>query len=233
MIKKTRGFQVDTIQFLRSVSLFSGLKESSIDLLAQGCRLQHYQKGTYIFYQTDPADSAFVVRNGSVAIVLSSQDGRELIINEMRTGQCFGELALLTSLPRSTAAVAREKCDILIFPRLVFLKVLDDDPYLPRRLLEITAERLSSSSERESAMTFLDAPARLARILLQMDQAAIEKGYLITSQDELAQRTGLARQTVATTLGKWRRKGWLITGRGRIIVLDHPSLERLSNLENK
>jgi CRP/FNR family cyclic AMP-dependent transcriptional regulator len=229
---KSHGAPLDLPQFLRSIPLFSGLIDSSLNLLVQGSRLQHFPKGEFIFYQSDPADAAFVVYKGSVAIVLTSQDGRELIINEMRTGQCFGELGLLTNLPRSTAAVAREKCEILIFPRQVFIKVLDSDPSLPRRLLEITAERLSSSSERESAMTFLDAPARLARILLQMDQAENEKGYVTTSQEELAQRTGLARQTVATTLGKWRRKGWLLTGRGKIIVLDHPSLERLCSTGN-
>jgi CRP/FNR family transcriptional regulator, cyclic AMP receptor protein len=229
---KPHDTPLDLAPFLRSIPLFSGLIDSSLDLLVQGARLQHFPKGEFIFYQSDPADAAFVVYKGSVAIVLTSQDGRELIINEMRAGQCFGELALLTNLPRSTAAISREKCEIIIFPRHVFLKVLDNDPYLPRRLLEITAERLSTSSERESAMTFLDAPARLARVLLFMDQAESDKGYVTTSQEELAQRTGLARQTVAKTLGKWRRKGWLLTGRGKIIVLDHPSLEQLCNKGN-
>jgi CRP-like cAMP-binding protein len=47
------------------------------------------------------------------------------------------------------------------------------------------------------------------------------------SQAELAQRTGMTRQTVAKALGKWRRAGWLITGRGRIVVLDHSKLDKL------
>jgi CRP-like cAMP-binding protein len=54
-----------------------------------------------------------------------------------------------------------------------------------------------------------------------------EDGYVTISQAELAQRTGMTRQTVAKALGKWRRAGWLITGRGRIVVLDHHKLEQL------
>jgi CRP/FNR family transcriptional regulator, cyclic AMP receptor protein len=125
--------------------------------------------------------------------------------------------------------VAREKCEILVIGRQVFLSVLDNDPRLARRLLEITADRLASSSERESAMAFLDATARLARVLLQMDQQESERGYVTTSQEELAQRTGLTRQTVAKTLGQWRRQGWLVTGRGRIMLLDRVALQNLSD----
>ena len=40
------------------------------------------------------------------------------------------------------------------------------------------------------------------------------------SQEELAQRTGLTRQTVARLLGDWRRHDWLLTGRGRIMLLN-------------
>jgi hypothetical protein len=43
----------------------------------------------------------------------------------------------------------------------------------------------------------------------------------------LAHRTGLIRQTVAKALGKWRRAGWLITGRGRILLLNHSALAEL------
>ena len=44
------------------------------------------------------------------------------------------------------------------------------------------------------------------------------------SQEEVAQRTGLTRQTVARFLGEWRRNGWLLTGRGQIELLDRAAL---------
>ena len=67
----------------------------------------------------------------------------------------------------------------------------------------------------------------LARLLLQLDKQELEKGYVTISQEELAQRTGLTRQTVAKTLGRWRRSGWLITGRGRILLLKHAQFSKL------
>jgi CRP-like cAMP-binding protein len=87
------------------------------------------------------------------------------------------------------------------------------------------------SGKRESALAFLDAQARLARLLLELEEQEQHKGYVTISQDELAHRTGLIRQTVAKALGKWRRAGWLITGRGHILILNRKALEDLeSNL---
>ena len=86
-------------------------------------------------------------------------------------------------------------------------------------------------SKREGALAFMDAQARLARLLLELEEQEQDKGYVTISQDELAHRTGLIRQTVAKALGEWRRAGWLITGRGRILILNRKALEGLeSNL---
>lgn len=195
--------------------------------LAAACRKKRVYKGETIFFQSDPAEAAFIVCLGAVAIVLSSQDGRELVINEMRAGECFGELSLITGQPRSTSAVARKDSDLIVIPRQAFMTALDAEPWLVRRLLEIVAQRLYSSSERESALAFLDAEGRLARVLLHMDKQADDRGYVTVSQEELARRAGLTRQTVAKALGRWRRRGWLITGRGHIMLLQYQALENL------
>lgn len=48
------------------------------------------------------------------------------------------------------------------------------------------------------------------------------------AQEELAQRIGATRQTTAKVLGQWRRRGWIVTGRGRIVVLDRSALGALA-----
>ena len=152
------------------------------------------------------------------------------MINEMRSGDFFGELGPLTRHTRSSSAIARTICELLVISRPIFLGILDAEPKLVRHLLEMTALRLRESSERESALAFLDAQGRLARLLLQLGKKELEKGYITISQQELAERTGQTRQTVAKALGRWRRSGWLITGRGRIMLLNHAAL---SNLEQE
>jgi CRP-like cAMP-binding protein len=75
----------------------------------------------------------------------------------------------------------------------------------------------------------MDAQARLAHLLLELDKQEKDTGYITISQDELAHHTGLIRQTVAKALGKWRRQGYLLTGRGRIVLLNHKALREMAN----
>ena len=218
------------VYYLSCVPLFKSITPLSLMTLARASRRRQLRRGDFLFLQGDPAQSAFVVCTGWIVIALNSADGRELAITEMRDGDLFGENALISHTPRSTSAIVRAATDVLEIPRAAFMLLLDDEPQLVRRMLEISVARLAASNHRESALAFLNAPARLARVLREMDEAdqqTADKGYVVFSQEELAQRTGLTRQTVARFLGDWRRKGWLLTGRGRIMLLRRAELLRV------
>lgn len=228
---KSKGEVSEILGFLASIPLFSKLSESFSLLLARECRFKNLKKGGILFFQSDPSEKAYIVYSGNVSIILNSPDGREMVINEMHSGDLFGELGILTNKPRSTSAIARTDSKLLAIPRQAFLNLVETDHQLALRMLEVTANRLQMSGKRESALAFMDAQARLARFLLELEEQAQDKGYVTISQEELAHNTGLIRQTVAKALGKWRRAGWLITGRGRILILNRKALEDLeSNL---
>jgi CRP-like cAMP-binding protein len=220
---------VEALDFLDGIPLFSHLDKRLMESLARASKFQRVAKGQVLFFQTDESELAYIVRTGEISIVLSSSDGRDMVINKMRPGDLFGELGILTSQPRSTSAMAHVDSEILVIPAESFLALLDTEPSLARRILKITAERLQRSGQREGALAFLDAQARLARLLLELEREEKAKGYVTISQEDLAHRTGLIRQTVAKALGKWRRAGWLITGRGRILILNHAALAELED----
>ena len=219
----------EIVSFLASIPLFASLNKASLLSLAKVCSFHNVEKGDILFLESDPAEAAYVVRYGTISIVLNSTNGREMVISEMHSGDLLGELGILTRKSHSTSAVARTTSEVLVIPSRIFREIVESDHKVTLRLLEITAERLQMSGKRESALAFMDAQARLARLLLELEEQEHEKGYVTISQDELAHRTGLIRQTVAKALGKWRRAGWLITGRGRILILNRRALEKLEN----
>jgi CRP-like cAMP-binding protein len=218
---------------LREASLFQGVSDQALARLEAAGRLRHLARGQMLFSQGDAAGAFFLVCSGSINLGLDSANGRELVINEMRPGDGFGELGLITGQPRSTSAVAGQDSVVLVIPRRDFMAVLADEPALARNLLHTMADRLGTSSEREGALAFLNAPSRLARVLVQLDRKASVDGYVTISQEELARRVGLARQTVAQLLGKWRRSGWILTGRGRIVLLNRAALRRQAEEEDR
>ena len=148
---------IETLNFLDNIPLFSRLDEKSIETLVRNSRFQHIKNGEILFFQSDPSEFAYIVRSGEISILLSSPDGRDMVINTMRRGDIFGELGILTARPRSTSAIARADTDILVIPAEVFLHIVDEEPSLARCILKITAERLQRSGEREGALAFLDA----------------------------------------------------------------------------
>ena len=219
----------EIVGFLADIPLLAKLSEESLKALAGECRFRRLDKGEIVFFQSDESDAAYIVRHGNISIILNSPDGREMVINEMHAGDLFGELGILTKKVRSTSAIAHSKSEVLVIPSRVFTRIIESEPQFAFRMLEITAERLQTSGKRESALAFLDAQARLARLLLELEEQEKDKGYVTISQEELAHHTGLIRQTVAKVLGKWRRAGWLITGRGRILILNRKALEELED----
>jgi CRP/FNR family cyclic AMP-dependent transcriptional regulator len=226
-MKRTSYLPLNKGKFLRGLGLFAGISEASVLSMASASRILRYPKGSTIFFQDDPAEALYLVHKGTVAIVLTSIDGRELVINEMRDGELFGELAILTGQPRSTGALATTEAEVMLIPRQVFMKVVESEPKVTQRLLELTAHRLCASSGREGALAFMDADARLAKVLLEQDARSSDTGFVTISQEELARHTGLTRQTVAKSLGRWRRAGWLLTGRGKIVLLDRAAIAEI------
>jgi CRP/FNR family transcriptional regulator, cyclic AMP receptor protein len=215
------------LHYLQSLSLFDDTSQSSLIGVARVSRLKKLPRGRLLFRQGDPADAVYLLRRGAVALRLESLDGRELVISDMLPEDCLGELGALTGQPRSASAEAIVDSEVVMIPRDAFLGLFAQAPTLTLRLLEITAARLQNSSRLQEALAFHDAQERLARQLLHLDRLASDQGYLTISQEELAQRTGLTRQTVAEILGRWRRNGWLLTGRGHIVLLNRSELELL------
>lgn len=209
---------------LRQLALFEGVSEPVLAALERASFRRKVEKGTRLFFRGDPADNFYLLLSGEVVISLTSSDGRELVINQIQPGDFFGELGLLTGQPRSADATIRQNAELMAIPHDAFLTALEYEPLLARRLLKVTAIRLSRSSDFQNSLAFLDAQARLARVLLELDEQNEELGYITISQEELSQRAGLIRQTVAKSLGQWRRAGWLLTGRGHIVLLNRNAL---------
>lgn len=214
--------------FLKSTELFQGLGERLLSVLADYSRPVDLQKGQVLFTQSDEAHSFYIVRKGCISLFLAMPDGRELVINEMRAGECFGELSLLTNQSRSAGAIAKETSSVLRMDRQTFMETIAAEPQLMRRLLETTAQRLSDSSDRESALAFLTSEGKIARALLILEAESDGSGMIPLTQSELGTYVGLARQTVARILGEWRKSGLVATHRGRIEIRDREALLELS-----
>ena len=104
----------------------------------------------------------------------------------------------MTSRADPLAEVVSAACagDASAVERLV-IAVQDGIYGLALRMLKVMANRLHMSGQRESALAFMNAQARLARFLLELEEQEQDKGYVTISQEELAHRAGLHRTYIS------------------------------------
>eukprot|EP01118_Nematostelium_gracile_P002122 TRINITY_DN1227_c0_g1_i1.p1 TRINITY_DN1227_c0_g1~~TRINITY_DN1227_c0_g1_i1.p1 ORF type:complete len:1049 (-),score=230.27 TRINITY_DN1227_c0_g1_i1:34-2751(-) len=123
-IERTRDFETDLARlakmrpFVKTVLaktyLFQNLTEDQSNFIAASLETeQFYEKGSYIIHEGDTDRSLFLIEKGTVRLERNDTDGNPQILMTISAGEMFGELSLLTSLPRTASAIANE--DTVLF----------------------------------------------------------------------------------------------------------------------
>jgi CRP-like cAMP-binding protein len=216
---------------LARIPLFEELAPEERRLLASQFRPRSFRKGETIFLRGDPGESFYVVETGRVKISLASSDGKEMILALLGEGDFFGDLALLDGASRSADAVAVDPSRVQLLHRSDFRAFLEAHPSVPFVLLSFLTGRLRHNAEIIEDAAFLDIPARLARVLLQLanDGAPEADAVPVTprlTQAELAGMVGATRESVNRWLRFYERQGVIRPDHGKIAILRPDVLRR-------
>ena len=217
---------------LRSIPLFSQLREGDIWRIRGAAVTRSYPKDSIILFESDKGEALYVVLKGQVKLVHTSEDGREVILGTRGTGDFFGELSLIDNRPLSAHVIAMQDSELLILRREEFQRCLTDMPGMSVGLLRALCQRLRRADSMIGGLVLLDVKGRVARLILEManqnDGENVPKG--ITHQT-IAQMIGASRETVSRTLREMTTQGLIaVTGR-RIAVGDRPALEAAAQLD--
>lgn len=217
---------------LAQIPMFEHLAQEDLTHLSGLLQQRRYSKNEVIFHQGDVGTALFMVRRGEVAIRLSSSEGKEVILALLGRGDAFGELALLDGEPRSTDAVARDETHLLSLHQEDFRRFLSERPQVAMGLLAVLSRMVRRVTQLVHDSAFLDARARLARVLLDLartqGQPASEGGIVIPklTQAELANLCGVTRESANKWLRFYNREGLLTYENGQITIVDPERLRR-------
>lgn len=98
--------------FLTKCPAFAGLTPDALSKVAEKMVLERYPAGAVIIRQGDPGDKFYLIRNGVVEVTVDQGKPTERILAELKEGEFFGEMALLTGEPRSATVVARTPLEV-------------------------------------------------------------------------------------------------------------------------
>lgn len=221
-------------ELLGRVGLFSDLSTPELVVLAALMRPRPYAKDEVIYLRGDAGTAFYVIASGKVKIALTSPDGKELILRRFSAGGFHGELALLDDEPRSADAIATENSVLLVLQRDAFRQFLADHPGVATKLLGTVSQYLRRNADLIQDATFLDVPARLARILLELagSPGATElppPGAVLPDkmkQGELAALVGATRESINKWLGSFEKQGLIRYDKGQITLLRPSGLKQ-------
>ena len=218
---------------LATIHLFRGLSSVVTERLIAASVRKSYRKGERIFFQGDDGDFLYGVVSGLVRIDAIGISGRDMFLNQMRPGDCFGEISIIDGLPRTAGATAVSGAALCAIPGSVLLKSMSEEPRLAMRLLLLICKRLRWTTDLCEDSTLLSSRARLAKRILKLTQlqgAQLDGDVeLRISQTDLARFVGVSRKSVNQYLQSWKERGWVKVAHARLLVRNPDALGRLAS----
>jgi len=100
-----------------------------------------YPKDSMIFSEGMTGSELYIIQKGSVKIT-KIVDNNEVLLAVLKTGDIFGEMAILENKPRSASAIAFEDAYLLAVNKANFERMVQTQPQIVTRLTTLLAERI-------------------------------------------------------------------------------------------
>ena len=182
---------------------------------------------TTVFRQGDSCDNYLLVLDGSVKVFTRSENGREVVLYRVQSGQsCTLTTACLFSHNSYPAEGYTEaKTRALAIPVKSFNEGLQQSADFRQMVFNAYSQRLTEIISLVEDISFGRIDVRLAKALLQ--HIVGDMTIHITHQT-LATELGSVREVISRQLKEFEHSQWVKLHRGSIEILNSSALEKLA-----
>lgn len=228
----------EKLGLLSEVALFAGLNDGDIEAIGHATTMTHCVRGQQILSPDDPPDRIHIIKKGRVRVYRIAPDGKQLTLDIYEKGTILGDMGLLGQdrLPEAYAEAIDEGVICTITPDELN-RLIERYPTIGVNVIRHLSRRLQSAERELEAMAFQRVDQRLAHRLIDLAQrfgVSTARGTLIQAkltQQELAEMVGTTRETLAHTLGDFRRRGLLDTAHHQVLIRDAERLAEVAEGE--
>jgi CRP/FNR family cyclic AMP-dependent transcriptional regulator len=130
---------------LKSAPLFEDLSRKELTELAKVTDDVDFDTGRVLCREGQTGQEFFVIMEGEVEV---TRRGNKLATGG--SGEFFGEIALVENLPRTATVTAQTPIRSFVLTRRSFLRLLDEQPSVERKVMRTLARRLVEVSDELS-----------------------------------------------------------------------------------
>ena len=130
------------VELLKRVPLFADCSKTELRALAKSTDEIDLREGTVMTREGRPGREFFVLIEGTARV---TRDGRQ--VAELKGGDWFGEIALITNRPRTATVTATSAVDVLVLTDRRFRTAVETMPTIALKVLSSVGERLGHDAQ--------------------------------------------------------------------------------------
>lgn len=219
---------------VRKDSLCAALKSDEIQQLDMVVVALSKRRGTTIFAESEPAESLYVLTEGTVRLSKLLPDGRRQITGFLFPGDFMGES------PEGFYACDAEAvtdCQLCSFSTPALRRLTARFPQLKDRMMAKTSNELAQAREHILLLGQKTATEKVATVLLNFCRRlagtasdGVQFPLSIERQD-LADYLGVRIETVSRVMSRFRREALIAEHKGEIMINDVARLTQIASCE--
>jgi len=112
-------------KFLKSVEILSTIDGYEIYQICDALKTCSFKDGDYVIKEGEMGDVFYIIEEGKAAATKTIEPGKPpVVVKEYKTGDYFGELALIKGDPRAANIIAKSDLRLLSLDRYAFKRLL-------------------------------------------------------------------------------------------------------------
>ncbi len=207
-------------ELARHYPVLDSLPESLGRLLRERGRLVAVPSGTIAFDEDSPCSGLTLLTGGSIRVVRSGAQGREIMLYRVRPGEsCILSVScLLGRTSYAARGIVESDLSGVQVPAELFERLVAEVPAFRTFIFELFGSRVSALLQLVEQVAFHRLDQRLAALLLRRFEEAGATALETTHQD-LADQLGSVREIVSRVLESFENEGAIGIARGRLTLV--------------
>lgn len=111
---------------------------------------EHYEEGQNIVEQGEIGDKFYIIVEGEVEVIREQDSGEKVKLTNLKSGEYFGEVALLQDVPRTATVRTTKPTDVLCLGRGDFAAVAEHFSVLKASVQQTLQERTGNDSSPQT-----------------------------------------------------------------------------------
>ena len=202
-------------------------KIKNLDKFLTFCQRKRYPAKSNIICAGESSHTLFFIIKGSVTVLIEDEEGREMIIAYLNSGDFIGELGLFEQAgqeqTRSAWVRAKTECEVAEISYPIFREYTQQEPEILYAMSGQIAQRLRNTTRKVGDLAFFDVTGRVARCLLELckqpDAMTHPDGMQIKiTRQEIGRIVGCSREMVGRVLKSLEEQN-LVSVKGKTMVV--------------